>query len=312
MSHQTILGSTGIIGQELGKALSAQYSPKLRLVSRNPKALHPEDELLSADLLDAAAAKKAVAGTDIAYLTAGLPYRSEVWLRDWPILLKNVVAACQEAGCKLVYFDNTYAYPQDISLQTENTPLTAEGKKGQAKAQAVCIVLQAIKEGMPALIARAPEFYGPGKTKSITHNLVFERVEAGKSPNVFLSADKQRSLIYTPDAAKAVALLGNTSDAYGQTWHLPCDDDRPTYREFIQLIEKASGRELSIGVLRKFMIRIAALFNKDIRETLELLPRYAIDNIFDSSKFKRRFPSFEVTSYEAGIREILAEKDLLA
>ena len=33
---QTILGSTGIIGKELAKALP-QYTNKVRLVSRNPK-----------------------------------------------------------------------------------------------------------------------------------------------------------------------------------------------------------------------------------------------------------------------------------
>ncbi len=39
-----------------------------------------------------------------------------------------------------------------------------------------------------------------------------------------------------------------------------------------------------------------------MRETQELLPRYTIDNIFDSSKFKQRFPDFKVTSYPEGIK----------
>lgn len=30
-----------------------------------------------------------------------------------------------------------------------------------------------------------------------------------------------------------------------------------------------------------------------------------IDNIFDSSKFKKRFPEFKVTTYEEGIKAIL-------
>jgi hypothetical protein len=34
---------------------------------------------------------------------------------------------------KLVYFDNTYAYPQDISIQTEETPMTSEEKKAEKK-----------------------------------------------------------------------------------------------------------------------------------------------------------------------------------
>jgi hypothetical protein len=44
-----------------------------------------------------------------------------------------------------------------------------------------------------------------------------------------------------------------------------------------------------------------------VRETKELFPRYKIDNIFDSSKFKKRFPDFEVTTYQEGIEDILAD-----
>jgi hypothetical protein len=42
-----------------------------------------------------------------------------------------------------------------------------------------------------------------------------------------------------------MALLGNTPDAYGQAWHLPCDDQRLTYQQFIQLASEifdADGR----------------------------------------------------------------------
>ncbi|WP_232786050.1 MerR family DNA-binding transcriptional regulator [Shewanella algae] len=36
-----------------------------------------------------------------------------------------------------------------------------------------------------------------------------------------LNDKAKRSLIYTPDASRAMALLGNTQDTYRQTWHLP-------------------------------------------------------------------------------------------
>lgn len=36
-------------------------------------------------------------------------------------------------------------------------------------------------------------------------------------------------------------------------------------------------------------------------ELWELLPRYAQDNLFDSTRFKQRFPEFSVTSYREGI-----------
>ena len=68
---QTILGSSGIIGKELAKALP-QYTNKIRLVSRNPKKVNDGDELLKANLFNAEETLKAVEGSEVVYLTAGL------------------------------------------------------------------------------------------------------------------------------------------------------------------------------------------------------------------------------------------------
>jgi hypothetical protein len=44
-----------------------------------------------------------------------------------------------------------------------------------------------------------------------------------------------------------------------------------------------------------------------VAELQELLPRYAHDNLFDSSKFKQAFPGFAVTSYRQGLALIADE-----
>ena len=305
---QTILGANGVIGEELAKELRANHTEAIRLVGRHPERVHPNDQLVKGDLLDADSVVKALVDTEIAYLTVGLPYKSDIWLRDWPIILGNVIAGCKQQNCKLVYFDNTYAYPQASAIQTEETPLISKGKKGRAKKEAAELLLRAIDaEEIEGAICRAPEFYGPGKTKGITNMLVFENLKKGKKPKILLKDDVLRTLIYTPDAGKGMALIGNTTDAYGQTWHLPCDEGRLTYKGFIGEIAKQLGREIKYTVLSPFLLRLASLFDNNAKETLELLPRYAIDNLFDSSKFKKRFPEFKVTSYTDGIATILAD-----
>lgn len=304
----TILGANGIIGEELSKELRANYTNKIKLVGRNPKKIHPEDVICKADLFNIQDVHKALEDTEIAYLTVGLPYTSEVWLRDWVRIMANVIKGCKQQNCKLVYFDNTYAYPQDTALQKEDTPMRSTGKKGRGKKLAAELLLKAIEENeIEALICRAPEFYGPGKTKSFTNALIFENIQKGKKPKVFLKDDVLRTLIYTPDASKAMALLGNTPDAYGQTWHLPCDDNRLTSKGFIEQISAQLEDEIKYEVLSSFKLKIASLFNTMVKETQELFPRYKIDNIFDFSKFKTRFPDFEVTTYQEGIEEILED-----
>jgi nucleoside-diphosphate-sugar epimerase len=95
------------------------------------------------------------------------------------------------------------------------------------------MLLDAMKQGsIEAVICRAPEFYGPGKTQSITNSTIIDALVADKIAKVFLCDDVKRNLIYTPDASRAIALIGNTPDTFGQTWHLPYDDNRLNYHQF--------------------------------------------------------------------------------
>lgn len=119
--------------------------------------------------------------------------------------------------------------------------------------------------------------------------------------------DTRRTLIWTPDASRSLAALGNTPDAFGQSWHLPCDDDRLTYEQFVVLASEVFGVPPSYKVLGKWTMTAAGLVSKQVRELRELLPRYEKDNLFDSSKFKRRFPEFQVTSYRRGLELIRQE-----
>lgn len=306
---QTILGASGQIGEELARALHDNFTSNIQLVSRNPKKVNQTDKLFSADLLDPEQTKAAVAGADIVYLTAGLPMDTERWVAQWPIMMSNVIAACAEHGARLVFFDNTYMYPQTSEPHVENTPFKPNGPKGKVRAEIAAQLTQAMAEGrVQAMICRAPEFYGPGKTQSITNSTIIDKVKNGTPARVFLRDDTLRTLIYTPDASRAMALLGNTADAWGQVWHLPCDDSRLTYRQFIALAADVFGTKGEYKVLKQWQLSLAGLVNKTARGAAELLPRYRKDNIFISAKFKQRFPEFKVTTYREGLEAIRNEQ----
>ncbi|MGR2663202.1 NAD-dependent epimerase/dehydratase family protein [Chromobacterium haemolyticum] len=305
---QTILGANGQIAVELARELHDNYHSDLRLVSRKPRKVDASDTLLPANLLDAGQTREAVRGSELVYFTAGLPPDSTLWETQFPLMLKNALDACRAEGAKFAYFDNTYMYPQDDRMLTEETPFAPVGRKGRVRATMAAMVLQEMARGeIPVLIGRAPEFYGPGNTQSITNALVFDPLKRGRKPRVPVRDDTRRTLIWTPDASRALAALGNTPDAFGQTWHLPCCEDRPTYKQFAAMACEAFGREASYALVGKWMLTALGLFSKPAREIRELLPRYESDNLFDSSKFKRRFPDFAVTRYQDGVRLIRAE-----
>ncbi|HMR50647.1 MAG TPA: NAD-dependent epimerase/dehydratase family protein [Arachnia sp.] len=306
---QTVLGSGGQIADELTRELHRGFTRDIRLVSRNPRKINDDDQLVSADLMDAGAADRAVAGSEIVYLTVGLPMDSTLWEQKFPTMMANTIAACQKYDSKLVFFDNTYMYPRTATPQTEDTAFEPAGRKATVRAHIATMLLEEMEAGtIDAVICRAPEFYGPGKTQSLTNAAVFNRIKQGKRPLVPLNAYAKRSLIWTPDASRALALIGNTPDTYGQAWHLPIDPNRLSYRQMIDIASEATGRRIGYTTVPRWAFRIGGLLNPAVKEAEELLPRYRQDNTFDSSKFTTRFPDFAITSYREGIRFLVADE----
>ncbi|MGV3707772.1 MAG: NAD-dependent epimerase/dehydratase family protein [Gemmatimonas sp.] len=303
---QTILGATGQIGIELARELR-RLNPAgdLRLVSRNPRRVSDADHVVSANLLNAVATLDAVRGSNVVYFAAGLPPVTHQWETQFPVMLANTIAACRAAGAAFAYFDNTYMYPQDSRLLTEETPFAPNGRKARVRAAMANTVLHEMRRAdIPVLIARAPEFYGPGRTQSVTNSLVIWAMLKGRRARVPVRDDVRRSFIWTPDASRAFALLGNTPSAFGQTWHLPCCDDRLTYKQFVPMAAEVFGASAEYDVMRMWSLRLSGLFSPRVRELGELLPRYAQDNLFDSGKFKAAFPDFVVSDYRRGLELI--------
>lgn len=304
---QTILGSNGQIGHELAKELYKNYTKEIRLVSRKPQKIHDSDELVSADLLDFNETNNAISGSDIVYFTVGLPMDSEMWMKQFSKILDNVIEACKIHRSKLVFFDNTYMYPKTSAIQFENTIFSPSGKKSLVRAQLADKIIKEMEANeLKAVVCRAPEFYGPEKTQSITNTMIFSNIKAKQKLKIPISDSTLRTLIWTPDASRAMALIGNTDDAYGQTGHLPCDRSL-TYKEMINIADKIENEKLSYSIIKLWKFKVGSLFNKNAKELLELLPRYEVDNLFNSDKFKKRFPSFPVTSFESGIKQILVK-----
>ncbi|UAY55574.1 NAD-dependent epimerase/dehydratase family protein [Arachidicoccus terrestris] len=302
---QAILGAGGAIGTELAKALRI-YSPDIRLVSRNPKRVGPDDQLFVADLRQADQVSAAVKGTEVVYLTAGLPYDYKVWQRDWPVIIKNVIDACITHHSRLVFFDNIYMYDGDnLNQIMETHRIDPSSRKGKVRAELIRIIWDAVKtRGLSALIARCADFYGPGVNNSVLGEMVIKPLKQGKTANWLVSDHYRHSFTYTVDAASATALLGNCPEAFGHTWHLPTAKNPPSGREWIEMVATELGVKPRKRIVGKTMTSLLGLFMPVMRESREMLYQYDKDYVFNSDKFEKRF-AFQPTSYEDGIKEIL-------
>ncbi len=301
---QTILGAGGAIGTPLAKELS-KYTDKIRLVGRNPKAVNPTDELVKADILNAAEVDKAVEGSEVVYLVAGLPYDAKLWQRDWPIAMQNTINACKKHKAKLVFFDNVYPLGLVKGAMTEKTPFNPISKKGKVRAHIAQTLLDEMKSGsIQALIARAPDFYGPNVTTSMLDSTFIQNIAKGKKPMLIGKEGMAHCYIYTVDAAVGTAMLGNTPDAFNQTWHLPTVAEPITPKQLAGLFADALGKEVKYSMLSTFMLRIVGLFTPIVKQIVEMMYQYNHDYKFDSSKFTTRF-NYTPTPYKTGIEAIV-------
>jgi len=73
-----------------------------------------------------------------------------------------------------------------------------------------------------------------------------------------------------------------------------------TGKEFIELAAKAMGVKPEYTVVKKWMIQMLGLFNKVVKESVEMLYQNDSDYLFDSTKFEKAFNHTSI-SYEEGI-----------
>lgn len=129
-------------------------------------------------------------------------------------------------------------------------------------------------------------------------------MQKGKTANWLINDQFKHSFTYTPDAGKATALLGNTPDAYGETWHLPTDNINLKGIDWIMTISQELGVKPKYRTVSKFMVSLLGLFIPIMRESYEMLYQYDKDYVFNSDKFEKWF-KFKPTPYLEGIREIV-------
>jgi len=306
MPLHTILGANGAVGRELSRALTAQ-GLRLRQVSRHPQREFPSDEVVVADLTNAASTAAAIAGSDVVYLVAGVSYSTAVWQADWPRIMANVMDGCERSGAALVFFDNVYAYGEVSGAMTEETPFNPCSRKGEVRARIATTLLDAIRsQRVTAMIVRSPDFYypsEPGRTTGMLNAIVFDRLRAGKAPQWLGNPDAQHSFSYTPDLGRSLALLGTSTAAFGQTWHALTTPEQHSGRDLVSLAADIAAVQAKLQNAPRWMIRALGLFQPPMREQVEMLYQFERPYSFSSTKLTRAF-DVSATPYRDAFREV--------
>ncbi|NJK82515.1 MAG: NAD-dependent epimerase/dehydratase family protein [Saprospiraceae bacterium] len=299
----TVLGASGASGRAVIKELQTK-NYTIRAVERNSKTKDVAG--VAADLLKADDAINAIKGSAYVYLCVGLPYQAKIWQRDWPLLIQNVIKACEQTNAVLIFLDNVYMYERPLAVPfSENQPQNPTTIKGKARKQTADLLLNAIaNKKIQGVIGRSADFYGEYTTNSMFYASFLENLLKGKSGQYLSKNNVLHTYAYVGDNAKALVALATDPTTYGQVWHLPVG--KPiSPNEINRLMNASLGVNYELKFVPTLMRKLLGLFIKPIAEVEEMLYQFETDYIMDCQKFMTHFPNFELTPYEVGISKMI-------
>jgi len=298
-----VMGGAGAIGQGVINALRER---QLDVIAVERSKTVPGVTTRRADLLDAEQADCATADATHVYLCVGIPYNTRVWRAEWPIVMRNTIAAANRAGARLIFVDNVYMYgaPLAVPFSEFHSQDTHTRKGAVRKAVADTLLAAHRAGGVQAVIGRSADFYGPGAATTHLYQAVLRRMLAGKSPKSIVRVDVGHTYAYTLDNGRALVDLALDESAYGQVWHLPVGEP-VTIEEVTAMLNEIMSTDLKPIVLPRPLRPVLTLFVKQLREINEQLYQFDDPYVMSDQRFRDRYPDFEVTPYEDGLRAMV-------
>lgn len=290
-----IVGATGGIGSETARALLAD-GWTVRALHRDPeRAAKTQAQLGSiewvrGDALNVAEVVAAARGASVVVHAANPPsYRN--WKGLALPMLESSIAAAKACGARIVLPGTVYNFGPDVSNHVDESapqhPLTRKGKIRVAMEQRL---RTAAEQGVPVLILRAGDFFGPRASNSSWFSQALVRPgRALRSVTYPGQHTAGHAWAYLPDLARTlVELLAREQElAPFEVFHF-------AGHSFEHGVELARATRDAAGVphakIRRFpwfLIYLLAPFVETFREMLEMRYLWSRTLLLDNSKLVR-------------------------
>ncbi|MEV0081821.1 NAD-dependent epimerase/dehydratase family protein [Saccharopolyspora sp. NPDC050642] len=297
MSVHVVVGK-GPIGVATANLL-AQQGHRVRLISRSGGPAEGSIEHVALDAGDAERLSEASAGAAAIYNCAAPPYHR--WVQDWPRLSAGLLDAAERTGAVLVLTGNLYAYGPTNAPMTEDLPLNARFRKGEARARVWRDALARHQEGRVRVAeARASDFIGPGVTAGgHLAERVVPKLLRGRPVQVLGDPDAAHSWTYAPDVARTLVRLAAEERAWGRAWHVPTAPPMSARQAVEEMCRIAGLATPRVSALPWWALRAVGLVSPLVRELHEI--RYQFDSPFviDSSAYSEAFEEEPTPAGEA-------------
>ena len=295
-----ITGASGLVGGALTERLYLDQRYQFRAIVHNTgkaaRIARLPIEIVRADLLNKKEVDQAVQGCSmIVNLVRG---GGAVDTRG----LKNLLdAALKFKISKFVHLSSVAVYghnPPEGSEDESFPPDPGENKYGRLKLRQEKIIQKYIKKGLPAVILRPPNIYGPFSIYTLN---TLDRFKSGKA-FLFEGGKNPCNVVHVYNLVEAIILALESEKSVGKTYFIT-DGDSITWKDFIEvhaaLLDKdidspeislhdlTIPEPLKLGPIKSAMDILKFLFSGEFRNSLSVnVPLFAAINSFLYTRFQ--------------------------
>ncbi|MGP6157630.1 MAG: NAD-dependent epimerase/dehydratase family protein [Vulcanimicrobiaceae bacterium] len=224
-----------------------------------------------------------------------------------PILMKRTLRGARAAGVANIVLVGT-VYPFGLPRSdrvTEDHPREPQTFKGRMrKVQEDLLLACDAARTVHGTILRLPDFFGPDGDRSLLYG-VFRAALDGKTAQLIGKLDLPHQYVFTPDVGPVVLALANEPRAFGRSWNF-AGSGVIQQRELVRRIFAEAGTPLKTMTVNKTMLRAIGIFNKLLRELVEMYYLQTNPVILDDSALSGLLGTVHATPYDEAIRLTLA------
>ncbi|MDO3411631.1 NAD-dependent epimerase/dehydratase family protein [Saccharibacillus sp. CPCC 101409] len=311
MKKTLVLGATGGTGMAIAGELVKRGIPAV-LFGRSMDKLErtktelggsPLLELHAGDVFRAEDVAAAAAGTEIVFHAVSVSYDK---MADQLIMGRAVLEGVERSGAKLAVVDGIYPYGRRRSPEPigEDFPKNPHTRKGRVKLEFERLLFDPRYAGIPKLIARLPDYYGPSMNAGSYLGPTLEGIAAGKTTIFAGSMRVPREFVYLPDAAAMIVELALRGEAYGQNWHIPSAGPISGH-ELVKIAQSAAGVKRPVLPLGRASLSAIGLFAPVMKEIVEMLYLTEEPLLLSGAKYEALIGPIPATPYAQGVRETI-------
>jgi nucleoside-diphosphate-sugar epimerase len=313
MSHSTqrtalVIGARGGIGGATAAAL-ARHGWTVRGLTRRPQPDNGTIEWIAGDAMNATDVLRAARDASLIVHAANPPgYRN--WATQVLPMIDNTIAAAKAAGARIVLPGTIYNFGADaFPVLHEDSAQQPSTRKGAIRVEMENRLKAAANDGVPTLIVRAGDYFGP----NTTGNSFFAAVMVRPGAPVRRIIDPARrgsshAWAYLPDVGETIARLMDREDALGDFEAFNFAGHQLASGEMAASIAKAAGKpDMQVWRFPWFAIVALQPLVRLFREMAEMRYLWSESISLDGSKLRALLgDELPNTPLDTAVRDTLA------